>query len=304
MMKQLILVAAVQHSSEPGKIRENLASAGKYILMAAKRNAQLVVLPELFATGYCPNSNIFKFGETEEKSLSLRWMEDMAKTYGIYLGGGVPIYENGNLYNRFYLFSPAGKNCGYAQKQFGESYCFKRDEGIFCIETDIGKIGVSICADSHFSSVIKKLQDSDIDILLMPHAWPTPETNNQDETEFAVEISRLLKVPVVYVNGIGRMESMQGLMGKLMSSDKFKLRGKSCIVNVVGMMVKKLGDEPDVIVGNVKLGKVSNDKAVVPNYYGWVHPGSWVLRKIIIPIDIRRGKKIYRKNIKSRNALV
>lgn len=94
----------------------------------------------------------------------MNWMKEKARLYNVYIGGGIPIYSKGNLFNRFYIVDPSGNICGYAQKEFPESYCFKRDEGIFLINTELGNIGVSICADSHFSSVIKKLQNYDIDI--------------------------------------------------------------------------------------------------------------------------------------------
>lgn len=291
-----ISIAVIQHNSEPHDFEGNLDSVEIYLDQIKNRDIQLVILPELFATGYCANESIFEAGETENGK-TLLWMKEKAKSYGIYLGAGVPVFSGNDLYNRFYIVDPQAEICGFAQKKFAESYCFKRDEGFFCVDTDLGKIGISICADSHFTSVIKELQNIDMDILLMPHAWPTLEKGSQNEIELACEITQLLKVPIVFANAIGSMEAMQGLMGKLMTPKKFQLRGNSCLINSVGNIVASLGSDPGFIIGDVELGKISQENAPVPDYSGWIHQGSWLLRNIIIPFDIWRGQKIYKKNV-------
>jgi len=300
MPNKKISLAIIQNNSEPGDYEGNIKSVEIFIEKIKNENVQLVVLPELFATGYSPNENIFNYGEKEDGK-TLKWMKEKARSYNIHIGGGIPIYSKGNLYNRFYIVNPSGNLCGYAQKEFPESYCFKCNEGIFSIDTELGKIGVSICADCHFTSVVKKLQNYDIDILLMPHAWPTLKTENQDETEFASKLVQLLKLPIAFANGIGKMEVMQGLMGKLMTPNKFKLRGKSCIINSNGNIVASLSSEAGFIIGEVELGKISDEKVKVPNFSGFIHNGSWLLRNIIIPYDIWRGKKTYKKNLKKIN---
>lgn len=289
-------IAVIQNKSIPKNYESNIKSIEQQIKLIANKDIDLIILPELFATGYCANKDIFQFGE-EENGKTIKWLKTKAKELGGYLGGGIPIFDNNELYNRYYLFNKEGDISGFSQKQFGETYCFKRDEGIFLIQTEIGNIGVSICADSHFTSTIESLQNLDIDILLMPHAWPTMQSGSQNEIEFCSEVAQLLKVPVVFINGVGKIEKMQGLMGSLMSPDKFELRGKSCIINSYGEVLAKLEEIPDILVCEIKIGKDSNDKPKVPSYSGWVHKGSWFLRNLIIPIDIWNGKRVYKKNI-------
>ncbi len=294
-MKTSIKIAAIQHRSDPGAFTENLESAGAFIREAAAEKAQLVLLPELFATGYAANERLFSMGELPTGP-TLTWLKEQSGRYKVFLGGGVPVYDNGHLYNRYYVCDPNGEICGFAQKQNAEAYCFKRDEGAFIINTSLGRLGVSICADSHYSSVITKLQELDIDLLIMPHAWPTMQDGLRDEWDFATTISHTLKVPTIFVNGVGSMQPLQGIMGKLMTPEKFELRGKSCIIDAKGQMMGGLDCEPGILVREVALGKLSNEKTIIPNYDGWVHPGSRLLRKLIIPLDIWRGKKVYEKN--------
>lgn len=294
-MKTTIKIAAIQHRSEPGAFQENLESARTFIEHAVENNAQLVILPELFVTGYSANEAIFTLGETPTGP-TLSWLKEQSRQHRIFLGGGVPLFENGHLYNRFYLCDPNGEICGYAQKDNGEAYCFKRGEGAYIIDTSLGRLGVSICGDTHYSSVVETLQGLDIDLLIMPHAWPTMQTGGQDEWEFSMTIARMLKVPIIFVNGVGKMQPMQGIFGKLMTPEKFALRGRSCMIDATGKMLGSLDDQPGLLIRDVALGKSSNEKPAIPNYAGWIHPGSNLLRKWIIPFDIWLGKRAYEKN--------
>lgn len=297
MKHKEISIAIIQHNSEPCDYDGNIKRVEKYLRELKNKNIQLVVLPELFATGYCANQNIFRFGENED-GRTLNWMKEAAKLCNLHIGGGIPIFSEGELYNRFYIVDQFGDICGYAQKELSESYCFKRNEGIFYINTKLGKIGVSICADSHSTSVIKGLQKIDIDILLMPHAWPTLISGSQDEMDFLLSVVRILRIPIVFVNGIGNIESIQGLMGKLMHPSKFKLRGKSCIIDSNENILGSLGPEPGILKCKVKIEKNLFEKMEIPDYDGWIHDGSRIIRRIIIPFDICRGKKKYKKNLK------
>lgn len=294
-METTIKIAAIQHRSEPGAFKDNLESARALIKQAAEKKAQLVILPELFSIGYSPNESIFSMGE-KITGPTISWLKEQSRQHKLFLGGGVPLFENGHLYNRFYLCDPNGELCGYAQKENGEAYCFKRGEGVYVINTSLGRLGVSICGDSHYSYVVETLQNLDIDILIMPHAWPTMESGSQDEWEFTEIISEMLKVPVIFVNGVGKMQKMQGIFGKLMTPEKFALRGRSCMFDAKGKRIGNLDNDPGILVREVALGKSSNNKPTVPNYAGWTHPGSNLVRKLIIPVDVWLGKRVYERN--------
>ncbi len=57
-----------------------------------------------------------------------------------------------------------------------------------------------------------------------------------DEWDFATTISIPSKCQL-YFNGVGSMQPLQGIMGKLMTPEKFELRGKSCIIDAKGQMM-------------------------------------------------------------------
>ena len=292
-----LLIAVIQMNSVPGEWKMNIDTAGILVKQAVEKGTQLVVLPELFATGYVPNEKIRNFGEVET-GRTLRWMKEKAQEYKVSLGGGIPVYEDGELYNRYYIISPEGNIEGYAQKDNGEAYCFKRGEGIYIVNSTLGRIGVGICADNHESRIIRKLQDFNPDFLLMPHAWPSSKEQDFELREFVRDINSFMGIPVVFINPVGQMDKMKGVMGKLMNKMGFELRGQSSILDRNGDVLIQCGKESCIAVAKIRTGTTGRPLKAVPEYSGNVRPGSSILRKIIIPLDIFLGKRFYRNHIR------
>lgn len=294
-MVNVIKVAAVQHYSQPGKREENLKNASEGLFIAKRRGAQLAVLPELFSIGYGANSSIFQLGETPHGP-TITWLQEAAKRHSMYIGGGAAVYDEGHLYNRYYLVNPHGEICGFAQKDRAESYCFQRNRGIHIIPTDQGNIAVLICADGHFVSILEELKKHSFDLLLLPHGWPTPK-RFRDESLLTAMLARYFGVPAVYVNGLGQIAPMEGLLGKLLKPSEFALRGRSEICDCRGETLQRSESMPDVLISEIETGRIPSEKSL-PDYDGWVLPGNSFLRRMIIPWDIIRGKKKYSRRVR------
>lgn len=295
MDRRKISLAGIQHLSQPGLVEENLRNAEVLIEKAAAQGADLIALPELLAAGYIPNPSVWDHAETEEGP-TLSWLKRTAAKFGVHLAGGAVIREEGEIYNRYYMAAPDGEITGCAQKKNGEAYCFRRGEGSHLINTSLGRIGVGICADTHFTGFIEEMRTLDIDLLLMPHAWPSRECDDGVLGEFAQLVARLLGVPVLFVNSVGRMEKMKGLVGMLMKPPLFSLRGQSCIVDGAGTLLDGLDEKPGVVSRVLTLGKCRNNLPEIPDHSGMIQPGSRILRKGIFPVDIALGQRYYRRN--------
>ncbi|MFO7584717.1 MAG: carbon-nitrogen hydrolase family protein [Anaerolineales bacterium] len=297
-------VAAIQVQSRPGEMAANYAHALPFIEAAAAQGAQLAVLPELFACGYIPNPRIWRYGETLNGP-TIAWLCETSKRLGIYLGAGFAEIDGTDFFNSFALTDPNGNLAGVARKTRAETYCFRHGAGNHVIQTDIGTIGVGICADNHFTTFPALMRYSNIDILLMPHASPMLFKTSKHAKEADIERMRentlslttlyaeLLGVPVMFVNPVGELQPMSGLLGKFMTPASFRLRGMSRIADSDGVLVGEMDEQEGILVAEVTFDPARKRSGTPVDYDGWLHRGSAVTRKVLIPIDNITGRLFY-----------
>jgi N-carbamoylputrescine amidase len=153
----------------------------------------------------------------------------------------------------FLLASPDGQITGHAYKANAEANVFRRGRHQHLITTSIGRIGVGICADNQYTAHLDLMHQLGADLVLMPHAWPTPAkaggpvkeadvaAQQARMTELPVLYARALGVPVVFANQVGPLVRMGGLLGRLMSPKIYRLRGQSRIIGSDGSVLAKRG---------------------------------------------------------------
>ncbi len=299
-----LCLAAVQTESQPGQITANHAHALPFIEMAVTQGAQLVVLPELFACGYIPNPSIWQYGETLAGP-TVTWLRETSRRLEIYLGAGFLEVDGADFFNSFALTDPAGKLLGCARKTRSEAYCFRYGAGRHVIETDLGTLGVGICADNHYSPFPALMARSDVDLLLMPHGSPMPHRTSRMISEADIEQGRdkvlglatlyaeALALPVVFVNAVGPLQPMMGLLGRFITPEHFRLRGFSRIVDSDGVLLGALGEAEGLLVANVTLNPARKPYHAPPDCDGWLHPGSKITRRVILPIDLVLARAFY-----------
>jgi predicted amidohydrolase len=146
-----IRVAAVQMDANPAPTVDRLKRAGRLVNAAVETGAKLVVLPEVFNTGY----NFMDENHTRVEKmdgLTGTWMRDTAARHNIHLAGSLMLLDRADTYNTMLLFAPDGrfwrydKNYpwGWEQGYFRKS---RRDPKITIADTDLGNIGMLICWD-------------------------------------------------------------------------------------------------------------------------------------------------------------
>jgi predicted amidohydrolase len=144
-------VAAAQMDANPAPTTERLARAEKLVAGAARAGAQLVVLPELFNTGYAysdeNHARAERFGGP-----TATWMRDTAACLGVHLAGSLMLLEQGDTYNALLFFAPDGRMWRY-----DKNYPWGWERGYFrephggprtvVAETALGDFGLLICWD-------------------------------------------------------------------------------------------------------------------------------------------------------------
>jgi N-carbamoylputrescine amidase len=301
-------VAAIQMTSRLGMVGENLEHALPLIEQAAVQGAKLIVLPEMCMTGYTITKQVWDMAEPSGGPIE-QWLRNTSKRLGIYLGAGLVGTEGEDFYNTYLLTDPDGNVAGRVRKTQTEYMFFKAGEAdSHVIDTAVGRIGIGICADNHRAIIPRIMQDRSVDIHLMPHAWPTAYRTSklikeQDIVDAREKVkswpllyAKLLGVPVIFVNQEGPMEGgpMPGILGKLLTPENFKYAGLSAIVDSDMTVKARIGQVEGVAVADVMLDPARKLKGAIISYGGWLDKGEPLLRKVILPLDISRGKLSYR----------
>jgi predicted amidohydrolase len=147
-MSKTIKVATLQMDANPAPVEERLHRAEGIITRAAQEGAQLIVLPELFNTGYgYTNVNFDRAEPMNGKTSS--WMKTLASRLNIHLAGSLLIYEKDEIYNSLLLFSPSGE-CWRYDKSYPwawERGYFRERRGVTVAHTELGDLGMMLCWD-------------------------------------------------------------------------------------------------------------------------------------------------------------
>lgn len=143
---------------------------------AITEKTDIIVLPEMFNTGFSMKPEIFA---EFEKDKTLEWMQRMAAKSEAAITGSLMIEEAGKYYNRLYFVEPSGKYYSYNKRHLfrmgGEDNHFAEGSEKLVVNYKNWKINFLICYDLRFPVWAKNnfANDSyDYDILIVVANWP------------------------------------------------------------------------------------------------------------------------------------
>ncbi|AZK97930.1 MULTISPECIES: nitrilase family protein [Streptomyces] len=185
-----VTVAVCQIAPRVGDTEGNRARIRTAVETAAERGAQVVVLPELAATGY-----VFT-GAEELRSVAeppdgdtIRDWEALAARHGlVVVGGFAERGENGRVYNAAALVDPAGLRAVYRKAHLwnGEKvWGFTPGDGSPpVVDTPYGRIGFMVCYDLEFPEWVRLAALDGAELLCGPVNWPLyPRPEGERPTE-------------------------------------------------------------------------------------------------------------------------
>ena len=148
-MPRQITIAAVQMNANPAPTADRLARAGRLAAAVAEAGAQLVVLPELFNTGYAYADANHRLAEPMNGPTAT-WMRETAARLNVHLAGSLMLLDQDDVYNALLLFAPNGRLWRYDKNYpWGwERGYFRSDNRITVAETDLGNLGMMLCWDT------------------------------------------------------------------------------------------------------------------------------------------------------------
>ena len=190
----LTKIAAIQMASGP-QIKANLMEATRLIREAAKKGAQMIVLPESFALMAMDESENIDLAEEQDNGYIQSAIKQCAIDNKVWIvAGSIPLKCNDSekasaaslmfndkgeivaRYNKMHLFDVditddvEGNKAGKSE-HYRESDTFEAGKDIVVVDTPFGKIGMSICYDLRFPILYREMVKQGAEIFLIPSAF-------------------------------------------------------------------------------------------------------------------------------------
>lgn len=175
-----LVVGLLQWLPTPGSFDANRATAVALIRRAARDGADLVVLPELWLSGYDVARLAADVAASAEPldGITLTAMRDLARELGIWICAGsiVERGDDGN-YNTAVVFDRSGTVRAVHRKQHlypftGEDVIFRpgATDTVFH-DDELGTVGVSICFDGDFPETARRMAAAGVGLVLQPNGY-------------------------------------------------------------------------------------------------------------------------------------
>jgi predicted amidohydrolase len=170
------LNVAIIQSSLYWEDRQANLSAFDAHLAGINQSVDLIVLPEMFSTGFSMRCELFAesvYGE------SLNWMKKTAYRLNSYIAGSIMVKENENFYNRLYLVSPDSSYVHYDKRHLfrmgDENLYFTQGNKRVVAQIGDWKLLLQVCYDLRFPVwLMNSAKDEifDYDAILLVANWP------------------------------------------------------------------------------------------------------------------------------------
>jgi NAD+ synthase (glutamine-hydrolysing) len=230
----VLRVAMAQVNSTVGDLEGNVAKIRKFLADAKKRQADLVVFPELAVTGYPPQDLLLENGFVEKNKTLLEQLIrdndiDIAGVVGFVDYKGKDLFNAAAIFNRNKLVGVVYKTLLPTYDVFDEDRYFKpsREEEIAPVPIDVDgkavRLGVEICEDlwdiSYDVKVSDLLAKRGAELIVNISASPFLVGKTLERNRLLREKSTKNGVPIFYVNLVGGQDELV-FDGQSMAVDK------------------------------------------------------------------------------------
>lgn len=170
-------VSCIQMDVKLGAPEENHALAEQMIRDAARKNPDVILLPELWDVGFFPKENLKELADPDCKHV-ISHMGALAKELNVNLvAGSVACLRGDQVYNTACVFDRTGALVAQYDKThlfspMGEDDYFAKGDHICRFQLDGHNVGIIICYDVRFPELTRAMTVQGIDMLFMVSQWP------------------------------------------------------------------------------------------------------------------------------------
>lgn len=241
-----------QMTVSAGDPEANWARARACIVEAARRGSQLVLLPELWSTGYDLEhwrAYAAPLGEGHFAEVAA-----LAREHRIAIGGSLLEAHGDRATNCFALYGPDGLLCAayrkiHLFKLMAEDQWLAPGADVVIAETPWGATGLAICYDLRFPELFRRQAVGGARLLLLPAEWPSRRIAHWQTLLRARAIEN--QCFIAACNCVG-------------GSEKDTFGGRSAVIDAWGEPVIEAGATEALLTTTIDLDGVDRVRAHIP----------------------------------------
>ena len=231
----------------------NFKTVRRMLAMESPEKGSLLMLPEMFATGFSMNVDAVAEsagGETE------KFLGEVAREFGIYVVGGAPVRgRDGRARNKALVFSPGGELLAYYAKMRpfapgGEADHYTAGEQTVVFRWQDVVVSPFVCYDLRFPEIFREATAAHRpELFVVIASWPEKRIHHW---------SALLKARAIenqaYVIGVNRIGN----------DPYYTYTGQSQIVDPQGEVIASAGDKETGIMAKLDLANLRKYREGLP----------------------------------------
>ena len=257
-MKDNIKLALAQFSCKREDKKANLQKIEELTLKAKQQGVDLVIFPEMSLTGYVVKDQIYELAETIPGP-SVQKIEALAKKTGMHIIFGMPEVSEktqATIYNTAVLVGPKGFIGKYhkmylpTHSVFEEKRYFRPGYEPAAFDTELGKIGLTICYDVFFPEVFRLTRLAGAQLIVCISASPAVRRGYFEVLTAARAIENTAYLAYVNLTGV---------------EDGLQFWGGSRLVSPTGdVLAKAKYDEEDFVTCQVDYHDLRTAETFIP----------------------------------------
>jgi len=247
-----LTISLAQMDIALGQPQVNLAKVQEWTAEARRRGSDVVLLPELWATGY-DLENAGRYATGLEEGLFAR-LAALAREKAIYICGSLLAWQDGRYYNTAPLFSPAGERLGHYSKihlfrlmEEDRYLAAGRETPVF--DLPWGRSAIALCYDLRFPELFRRYALAGARIIFLSAEWPYPRLEHWRTLLQARAIENQ-----IFIAACNRVGESKG--------ERFF--GHSAIYDPWGKLVVEAGDGEVLLTASIDLALVEEVRRTIP----------------------------------------
>lgn len=246
-------VALVQMDLVLGNPEANRLKAEARVRQAAADGAELVMLPEMWTTGYSLPELSGNLADRDGAPTG-PFLSSLARECGIYLAGSVADERDGKVYNLATVYGPDGALLAEYAKvhlvpMMDEPLYLAPGDSLATAMVGGGVAGLAICYDLRFPELFRTLALGGAQLMLIPAEWPAVRAHHWRTLLMARAIEN--QCFVLACNRVGH-------------DGKNAFAGHSMVVDPWGNVLTEGGEEEAVLTATVELSDVAAVRSRIP----------------------------------------